>query len=235
MFGTLNLELPGGARLRRALISPPFPIPHSHSAFRVPRSAFIKGPTDSSSRAPACSSHACKSASCSRPCARVIPVRCGCPQRQFWIGDEQLRHGPRCGVWTLRSQWRGRGRRRRRFTTTMNTFARASPIPQSRSFFLCAFAALREFFFSSRQDAKTLRSDNQRGVSERALSLWTSRPMKWIRLLMGVGFLSGSAMALRCSVLFELVDRPGAPHTRTLVQPTLTIEIKHPLTFIAEP
>jgi hypothetical protein len=125
---------------------------------------------------------------------------------------------------TLRNQGRALRSRRRRFTTTMKTFARASPIPQSRSFFLCAFAALREFFFSSRQDAKTLRSDNQRGVSERALSLWTSRPMKWIRLLMGVGFLSGSAMELRCSVLFELVDRRGAPHTRTLGNPRLQPE-----------
>jgi hypothetical protein len=48
--------------------------------------------------------------------------------------------------------------------------------------------------------------------------------MKWITVLMGVWFLSGSAMALSSLVLFELVDRPGAPHTRTLGNPRLQPE-----------
>jgi hypothetical protein len=48
--------------------------------------------------------------------------------------------------------------------------------------------------------------------------------MKWIRLLMGVWFLSRSAMALSSLVLFELVDRPGAPHIRTLGNPRLQPE-----------
>jgi hypothetical protein len=59
--------------------------------------------------------------------------------------------------------------------------------------------------------------------------------MKWIRLLMGVWFLSGSAMALSSLVLFELVDRAGRAAHPDARQPTLTTGIKHPLTFIAEP
>src|SRR5215216_1186796 len=56
------------------------------------------------------------------------------------------------------------------------------------------------------------------------LSLWTSRPMKWITLFMGVWILSGLSMELIHSALFKLVDRPGWRHTPPLGNPRLAPE-----------
>ena len=63
------------------------------------------------------------------------------------------------------------------------------------------------------------------------VSLWTSRPMKWITVLMGVWFLSGSAMALSSSVLFESVERQGRPHASLLGNPRLQPELNTHLLF----
>jgi hypothetical protein len=62
-------------------------------------------------------------------------------------------------------------------------------------------------------------------VDTDTLSLWTSRPMKSITVVMGVCFLSGSAMALSSSVLFESPDKPGRRHTPRLGNPRLQPEL----------